>query len=206
MSLIKNTACTPWFIRDTVKFGLEPSLKCFRIQSSIVPYFVPYIFNKYQYCSLYPIIHYNCCQRAKLLHWKPKKRKNTPAGTNKDLSKCPANLSCYLIDTVQKLGFWKLDCPLAVSEPIVSISMCPLDCLGNSTMSLIEVSLINHTACTISSLHAQPAVRKLRLELRVSQWDHGPPQAHHQAHHEVIFDVKSNVNSNIISIYLNYFP
>ena len=35
-----------------------------------------------------------------------------------------------------------------MSEPIVSITMCPLDCLGNSTMSLIEVSLINHTACT----------------------------------------------------------
>ena len=30
-----------WFIRDTVKFGQEPSLKCFRIQSSIVPCFVP---------------------------------------------------------------------------------------------------------------------------------------------------------------------
>ena len=30
-----------WFIRDTVKFGLEPSLKFFRIQSSLVPYFVP---------------------------------------------------------------------------------------------------------------------------------------------------------------------
>ena len=34
-----------------------------------------------------------------------------------------------------------------MSEPIVSITSCPLDCLGNSTMSLIEVSLINHTAC-----------------------------------------------------------
>ena len=30
-----------WFIRDTVKFGLELSLKFVRIQSSLVPYFVP---------------------------------------------------------------------------------------------------------------------------------------------------------------------
>ena len=30
-----------WFIRDTVIFRLEMSLKCVRIQSSSVPYFVP---------------------------------------------------------------------------------------------------------------------------------------------------------------------
>ena len=36
---------------------------------------------------------------------------------------------------------------LAVSEQIVSITTYHLVCLGNSTMSLIEVSLINQTAC-----------------------------------------------------------
>ena len=59
-------------------------------------------------------------------------------------------MSCHLIDTVHKLGFLKLDCPLAVFEQIVSITMCPLVCLGNSTMSLIEVSLINHTGCIVT--------------------------------------------------------
>ena len=48
-----------------------------------------------------------------------------------------------------KLGLLKLDCPSAVSEQIVSITTCP--CLENSTMSLIEVSLINHTGCTDTS-------------------------------------------------------
>ena len=42
-----------------------------------------------------------------------------------------SNLSWYLIDTVHKLGFLKMDCPLAVFEQIDSITTCPLVCLGN---------------------------------------------------------------------------
>ena len=48
---------------------------------------------------------------------------------------------------LQKCWALKPNCPLAKSEQIVSSTMCPLVCLGNSTVSLIEVSLINQTVC-----------------------------------------------------------
>ena len=41
VELVEALVHAVWFIRDTGIFGLEPSLKFVRIQSSLVPYFVP---------------------------------------------------------------------------------------------------------------------------------------------------------------------
>ena len=57
------------------------------------------------------------------------------------------DLTQYYINAMEKLGAVVLNCPLAISEHIVSSATCPLVYLGKSTMSLIDVSLINDTAC-----------------------------------------------------------
>ena len=83
---------------------------------------------------------------GKTVTLKTKKKEQHPSWDQEGFvqSVLPANLSCYLIKTVQKLGFLKLDCPLAASEPIVSLTMCPLAGLGNSIMSLSWLGEFNH--------------------------------------------------------------
>ena len=65
---------------------------------------------------------------------------------------------------MEKLGAVVLNCPLDISEHIVSSATCPLVYLGKSTMSLIDVSLINDTACIESKIQ-KPKFERPLLEI-----------------------------------------
>ena len=45
--------------------------------------------------------------------------------------------------------------------------MCPFLCLGNSTMSLIDVSIINDTACITHSLYSKAAAAVIDVIIQI---------------------------------------